>query len=52
MIDAAILLMDQEGSGQFQVSDDDAEQLLRLLLHKFPATFVFDGVDKCDQAWR
>jgi hypothetical protein len=48
MIDAAILLMDQEGSGQFQASDDDTEELLRLLLHKFPATLVFDGVDECD----
>jgi hypothetical protein len=46
-IDALTMLIDKVGSGQLKASDEDIEQVLRLLLRQFPTYLVFDGIDEC-----
>ena len=48
LLDAAMLLMDVEGSGQAVASEGEVAVLLKLYLERYSSTvLVFDGIDEC-----
>ena len=50
IVDAASLLMDNQGKGLLVASPEEISSLIQLILDRIKtAIFIFDGVDECSQ---